>query len=144
MDICTDFTFNLQGWAHSPNLRRFSLIYRYGKTNRTKQLVLAYKSSILPLSHFKKKGEKEILSVSILCFCKKKEKKESFVFASRRPIFLHFVVSHLLHGTPFRLKYCSVVYNVCLIKTYVHLPPTTTSVSGEPRRSSRRETLPLR
>lgn len=76
-----------------------------------------------------KKVEKKSVSEHTLCFCKKKE--ESFVFASRRPIFFHFVVSHLFYGTPFRLKYCSVVYNVCLIKHNVHLPPLP-PVSNEP------------
>lgn len=77
-----------------------------------------------------KKVEKKSVSEHTLCFCKKK-KEESFVFASRRPIFFHFVVSHLFYGTPFRLKYCSVVYNVCLIKHNVHLPPLP-PVSNEP------------
>lgn len=46
--------------------------------------------------------------------------------------YLHFVVSHLFYGTPFRLKYCSVVYNVCLIKRMFIFPP----VSDKSKQSS--------
>lgn len=73
------------------------------------------------------KKSKKKMSVTIICFCK----NETFVFVNKRHI-LHFVVSHLLYGTPFRLKYCSVVYNVCSIKVCSSSP----SVSDKSKLSS--------
>lgn len=103
---------------------------QHGEANRTKQLVLIEKSSILPLSHLKQ-SRKKICQWAFFVFVK----NESFVFASRRPIFLHFVVSHLFYGTPFRPKYCSVVYNVCLIN--ICSPPPRPSPSSPTSQSSR-------
>lgn len=66
--------------------------------------------------------------MNIICFVFKEKKKWTFCFSQARGTssYLHFVVSHLFYGTPFRLKYCSVVYNVCLMekkKIYVCLSP---------------------
>lgn len=52
------------------------------------------------------------MSVTIISFV-----KTTFLSLQARGTspYLHFVVFHLFYGTPSRLKYCSVVYNVCSI-----------------------------
>lgn len=59
------------------------------------------------------------MSVTIICFVKMKLLSLQTRGTSS---YLHFVVSHLFYGTPFRLKYCSVVYNVCLTKSMFIFP----------------------
>lgn len=83
--------------------------------------------------------------MTIICFVFKEKKNENFVFWQARGTssYLHFVVSHLFYGTPFRIKYCSVVYNVCLmekkkkkkISSYVYLFPAP-SVSDKSEQSN--------
>lgn len=113
------------------SLVMFSLIMMkwYDKVIKIKSLILTENTSFY-LSATKKKSRKNVSDHYLFC-----KMKLLSLQARGTSSYLHFVVFHLFYGTPFRLKYCSVVYNVCLIKV---CSSSTLSPTSQNRSSVRR------